>query len=120
MDLRAYFESAKGTGILVTADNQGKVDAAVYSRHHFMDDGTLAFIMADRLTHHNIQSNPHAAYLFMEEGTGYKGHRLFLKTAVIPSAAMVARMTKLKKTLTENPKKIDNTNSSAVTRFCLV
>jgi hypothetical protein len=54
------------------------VDAAIYSRPHIMEDGTVAWIMAERLTHHNLQSNPHAAYLFMEEGPGYKGIRLFL------------------------------------------
>ena len=43
-----------------------------------MEDGTLAFIMRDRLTHHNLQSNPHAAFLFMEDGPGYKGKRIFL------------------------------------------
>ncbi len=79
MELKEYFDTVKGTGILATSDNQGKVDAAVYSRPHFMEDGTLAFIMADRLTHHNLQSNPYAVYLFMEEGPGYKGQRLFLK-----------------------------------------
>jgi hypothetical protein len=39
---------------------------------------TVAFIMADRLTHKNLQSNPHAAYLFKEEGGKYVGKRLFL------------------------------------------
>jgi len=43
-----------------------------------MDKKTVAFIMPDRLTHHNLQSNNHAAYLFMEDGPGYKGVRLFL------------------------------------------
>jgi hypothetical protein len=43
-----------------------------------MEDGTIAMIMRDRLTHHNLQSNPHATYLFMEDGPGYKGKRLFL------------------------------------------
>lgn len=43
-----------------------------------MEDGTLALIMRDRLSHHNLQSNPHAMYLFKEEGSGYKGKRLFL------------------------------------------
>ncbi|MBW1780414.1 MAG: pyridoxamine 5'-phosphate oxidase family protein [Deltaproteobacteria bacterium] len=79
MELKDYFANVKGTGILASADAQGKVDAAIYSRPHFMEDGTLAFIMADRLTHHNLQSNPYAVYLFMEEGPGYKGQRLFLK-----------------------------------------
>jgi hypothetical protein len=35
--------------------------------------------MRDRLTHHNLTSNPRAAYLFIEEGKGYKGIRLYLK-----------------------------------------
>ncbi|MFP4347349.1 MAG: pyridoxamine 5'-phosphate oxidase family protein [Thermodesulfobacteriota bacterium] len=77
-DLNSYFENNKGTGILATADGDGKVDAAVYARPHFLEDGTVAMIMRDRLTHANIQSNPHAAYLFIEAGPGYKGKRLFL------------------------------------------
>jgi len=43
-----------------------------------MDEETVAFIMADRLTHNNLQSNPHAAYLFMEPGEKLSGKRLFL------------------------------------------
>lgn len=79
MELRDYFEKAKGRGILATADDQGNVDLAVYAKPHFMEDGTIAFIMTERLTHHNLESNPHAAYLFMEDGPGYKGVRLFLR-----------------------------------------
>ncbi len=78
MELKDYFENTKGVGVLATADGDGKVDAAIYARPHFMEDGTLAVIMRDRLTHHNLQSNPHAAFLFMEEGPGYKGKRLFM------------------------------------------
>ena len=79
MDLREYFERTKGTGVLATADSSGKVDAALYARPHMLEDGTLAFIMADRLTHHNLQSNPQAAYLFIETQGMYQGRRLFLK-----------------------------------------
>lgn len=78
MDLKAYFEEKNGLGILATADSDGKVDLAVYGKPHFMEDGTIALIMADRLTHHNLQSNNNAAYMFMEDGSGYKGIRLFL------------------------------------------
>jgi hypothetical protein len=78
MDLKAYFENTEGYGILSTADSAGKVDAAIYSRPHFMDDGSIALIMRDRLTHHNLQSNPHACFMFIEKGPGYKGKRLFL------------------------------------------
>jgi hypothetical protein len=78
MKLKEYFENTQGLGVLATADSDGKVDAAVYSRPHVMEDGTLAFIMRDRLTHHNLQSNPRATFLFKEDGAGYKGKRLFL------------------------------------------
>jgi hypothetical protein len=77
-ELKQYFENKKGLGVIATADAEGKVNAAVYSRPHFMDDGSVAFIMRDRLTHHNLGSNPHAAYLFVEEGPGYMGKRLYL------------------------------------------
>ena len=78
MDLGEYFGKAEGTGVLATADDQGRVNLAIYAKPHIMDDETIAFIMADRLTHHNLQSNDHAAYLYLEKGQGYKGLRLFL------------------------------------------
>ena len=79
MNYREYFENTKGVGILATADSEGNTDVAVYARPHVMDDGTFALIMRDRLSHHNLQSNPRAAYMFMQEGTGYRGRRFFLK-----------------------------------------
>jgi len=79
MELAAYFEKTKGMGVLATADGDGIVDTAVYSRPHFMEDGTLAFIMRNRLSHANLQSNPHASYLFKEAGQGYHGKRLYLR-----------------------------------------
>ena len=78
MTLKEYFETKKGLGILSTADSQGKVDAAIYSRPHLIEDGTMALVMRDRLSHANLQSNPHALYLFKEDGPGYKGKRLFI------------------------------------------
>ena len=78
MKLKEYFETTKGMGVLSTADGDGKVDAAIYSRPHFMEDDKLAFIMRDRLSHKNLLSNPHATYLFKEDGAGYNGKRLYL------------------------------------------
>ena len=78
MSLSEYFKTTNGLGVLSTADSDGNVDAAIYARPHFMDDGTMAFIMRDRLTHHNLQSNPHATYLFKEDGAGYRGKRLLM------------------------------------------
>lgn len=81
MNLKDYFETTKGMGVLSTADSEGRVNAAVYARPHVLEDGNLAFIMRDRLSHHNLQSNPKAAYLFREEGAGYNGLRLHLTKA---------------------------------------
>ena len=78
MSLKEYFNTTKGVGVLSTADGDGQVDAAIYGRPHFMEDGTMAFIMRDRLSHYNLQSNPHATYLFKEDGSGYRGKRLFM------------------------------------------
>ena len=78
MDLAEYFESTKGFGVLATANADGEVDVAVYARPHVLDEQTVAFIMAHRMSHANLQSNPHAAYLFRENGEGYKGKRLYL------------------------------------------
>jgi hypothetical protein len=79
MDLGDYFDQTKGRGVLATADATGKVNAAVYARPYFTDYTTAVFIMAERLTHENVQSNPWATYLFMEAGEGYEGKRLYLR-----------------------------------------
>jgi len=79
MNLGEYFEQIKGHGVLATANAEGKVNAAIYARPHFMGDDTVTFIMAERLTHENLQSNPWATYIFIEHGEGYKGKRLYLK-----------------------------------------
>ena len=79
MNLDEYFESAKGRGVLATADKDGQVNLAMYARPYFMDDDTVTFIMAERLTHENLKSNPCAAYLFSEEEQKYQGKRIYLK-----------------------------------------
>jgi len=38
----------------------------------------VAFIMRSHLTHKNLQENEHANYMFIEQGPGYSGVRLFL------------------------------------------
>jgi len=78
MDIEAYFANVKGFGVLASADAEGRVNAAVYARPHVLEDGTLAMVMRDRLTRHNLNQNPHAAFLFKEEGSGYRGRRLHL------------------------------------------
>ena len=77
MELNQYFASAKGTGILSTADDKGIVNAAVYATPHSMPDGLIAFIMRERKTYANISINPSACFVFIEAGQ-LTGKRLYL------------------------------------------
>jgi hypothetical protein len=79
MELKKYFKEHKGVGVLSTADLKGHVNAAIYAEPHIIDKDRLAFIMAEKLTRANVEKNPHAVYLFKEDGPGYKGVRIYLK-----------------------------------------
>jgi len=78
MSLAEYFEDIKGLGVLATSDSDGNVDIAVYSRPYIIKEKTIAFSMLERLSYSNVQSNPKAAYMFVEQGEGYAGKRLHL------------------------------------------
>ena len=78
MSVTKYFENIKGLGVLATSDAEGNVDIAVYSRPYIIDEKTIAFSMLEKLSYSNIQSNPRAAYMFVEQGEGYAGKRLHL------------------------------------------
>ena len=78
MNLTDYFETAEGTGILATADSEGNADLAIYARPHMTDDETIVLVMSDKLSHTNLQTNPKAAYMFIEKTKGYHGKRLYL------------------------------------------
>lgn len=95
ISLKEYFKNNTGTGVFSSADADGRVDAAIYSRPHIYDDGTVAFLMRDRLTHHNLELNPFAAYLFIEKKAGYQGLRMFLKkTGEETDQDLIANMTR--------------------------
>lgn len=79
MTLKDYLETKRGISILSTAGSDGKLTTAIYSKPRVLEDSTIAFIMRERLTYHNLQTNPHAAYMFIEENAGYQGIRLFLR-----------------------------------------
>lgn len=101
MELKDYFENSKGIGVLATSDSSGNVNAAIYARPHIDDDGNAKFIMADRLSHANVVDNPNAAYIFKEEGFGYKGKRLILK--MIAEETDVEKIDQLRRRKKEEP-----------------
>lgn len=78
MKLKEYFEKADGIGILATCDPASVVDLAIYSKPFVIDAQTVAFVMKQRLSHQNLKANIQAAYMFIEQGGGFKGLRMYL------------------------------------------
>lgn len=82
MDLKTlqnWFQEAKGLGVMSTADSEGRPNAALFARPHFLQNGLLGFVMLSRKTLANLEANPHACFLYAKEGPGYEGVRLYLK-----------------------------------------
>lgn len=95
MKLKDYFEKSSGICILSSADRTGKVTTAIYSAPRVLEDGSVCFIMRERLTYRNIIENPHAACMYIEHGGGYQGIRLFLtKVREDNDQDLIARMTR--------------------------
>lgn len=95
MTLKEYLENRQGKSILSSAGSAGLVTSAIYSKPHMLDDGTLAFVMRKRLTHENLATNPCAAYMFIEEGHGHQGLRVFLrKLREDTDSALLEKMTR--------------------------
>ena len=97
MNLELYFNSTDGFGVLATSNGEGQVNGAVYGRPHVMDDGTVAFIMRHRRSYQNLLSNPHASYIFIEQGDGYRGKRLYLTKVTENDDAAVIESLRRKK-----------------------
>ncbi|MFH1062190.1 MAG: pyridoxamine 5'-phosphate oxidase family protein [Candidatus Omnitrophota bacterium] len=97
MSLLKYFENTQGMGILATADSKGVIDTAVYGRPHFIDEQNCVFLMADKLSHKNIQENSKASYAFIEKDGHYQGKRLYLtKTKEVDDSALVDELRRKK------------------------
>lgn len=106
MNLQEYFKNTQGVGVMATSDSSGVVDTAIYSRPHVQEDNIVAFIMRDHLTRANLQENQHANYLFLEDGRGYKGTRLFMtKIEETTDSELIQAMTRRHLTPEEDCKK---------------
>lgn len=60
-------------GILAAADKEGKVNAALYAKLHFMSENDVVFLMDERLTYENLKNNLNAVYLFVKAGSVNQG-----------------------------------------------
>jgi hypothetical protein len=94
MTLAEYFSNITGLGILATSDADGKVNLAIYARPYVINENKIAFSMLERRSYKNIQSNPKAAYMFVEQTEGHKGKRLYLTKVGEETEAEVIRKIK--------------------------
>ena len=78
MNLTDYFAKKKGFGVISTSNDKGEVNSAVYAKPHVTGTDSIAFIMRDRLSRANLQSNSQANYMFIEHDQGFHGVRLSL------------------------------------------
>lgn len=78
MKLRDYFAGKSGFGVISTSNDKGEVNSAVYAKPHVNGTDSMSFIMRDRLTRANLQTNPQANYMFIEHDHGFHGVRLSL------------------------------------------
>lgn len=78
MNLSELF-SHPGLGVMSTSAADGKVNSAVYSRPHLIDETTLVWGMTDKRTYQNLTGNRHAAFLFKTGAPGFSGIRLGLE-----------------------------------------
>lgn len=77
-ELRQYFKETKGSGVLVTSDSQGKVDALVFPKPIIDENGYIVFISQDAVLSKNLKENPRALFVFTEYTKPNKGIRLEL------------------------------------------
>ena len=71
MELKEYFESVKGRGVLATADGEGRVDAAVYATPHFIEDEKIVYGHTGDIRDHRASQGVGEGHVDTVEGEPY-------------------------------------------------
>lgn len=82
--LMEQFNKQPRLGTLATADDQGKVDNAVFSALQMIDENTVMMAIGDNRSYANLQLNPQAAFIFFEPAESpydWQGARVYLRVA---------------------------------------
>jgi len=66
-NLMEYFNKNPRLGVLSTSNKDGKVDSAVFGSPHMIDEKTVLIATAQNRTLANLQENPYAVYIIIEE-----------------------------------------------------
>ena len=74
--LMEYFNKQPRIGTLSTAGKDGKVDVAYFGSPRMIDEKTIIMAVRKNQTFANLQENPNAAFMIMEQASappGWKG-----------------------------------------------
>jgi hypothetical protein len=66
-NLMEYFNKNPRLGVLSTSSKDGKVDSAVFGSPHMIDEKTVLIATAQNRTLANLQENPYAVYIIIDE-----------------------------------------------------
>jgi hypothetical protein len=80
--LTEYFNKLPRIGVISTSSKDGKLDSAVYGSPQMIDEKTVIVALAKGRTFANLQENPNAMFMIMEQGAGildWKGIRVYLR-----------------------------------------
>ncbi|MDD1742967.1 MAG: pyridoxamine 5'-phosphate oxidase family protein [Methanotrichaceae archaeon] len=69
-ELIECFNKQPRFGVKSTASKDGKVDYAVYGSPQIVDEKTVVVALAGGRTFANLQENPNAVYMIVEQGSG--------------------------------------------------
>ncbi len=80
--LMKQFNKQPRIGTLATADDQGKVDNAVFSALQMIDENTVVMAIGNNRSYTNLKLNPQAAFIFFEPAESpydWQGARIYLE-----------------------------------------
>jgi uncharacterized pyridoxamine 5'-phosphate oxidase family protein len=80
--LMEYFNKQPRIGTLSTAGKDGKVDVAYFGSPRMIDEKTVLMTVRKNQTFANLQENPNAAFMILEQANaapGWKGVRVYVK-----------------------------------------
>jgi len=100
--LKDYFNKQPRIGTLSTSGKDGKVDVAYFGSPRMIDGKTVVMAVRKNQTFTNLQENPHAVFMILEQAStapGWKGVRVYLK--MVDSQTAGEKLDMMKKAIAE-------------------
>ena len=100
--LMGYFNKQPRIGMLSTSGKDGKVDVAYFGSPRMIDGKTVVMAVRKNQTFANLQENPNAVFMILEQAggpPGWKGVRVYVKLTDYQTSG--EKLDMMKKTIAE-------------------